>query len=58
VADIFTYFFERGLEVLRSGGRLAYITSGSWVRGNYGAPLRKYLTETAAVESMIDFGEF
>ena len=58
VADIFTYFFERGLQVLRDGGRLAFITSGSWVRGNFGGPLRKYLVENATVESMIDFGEF
>jgi hypothetical protein len=58
VADIFTYFFERGLQVLRDGGRLAYITSGSWVRGNFGGPLRKYLVENATIESMIDFGEF
>jgi len=58
IADIFTYFFERGVDLLRDGGRLAFITSGSWVRANFGAPLRKYLTENAAVESMVDFGEF
>src|SRR6266496_2378036 len=58
VADIFTYFYELGLNLLRPGGRLAYITSGSWVRGNFGAPLRKFLAENAAIESMIDFGEY
>ena len=58
VADIYAYFFERGLEVLRNGGRLAFITSGSWVRGNFGAPLRKYLSQSAALESIVDFGEF
>jgi hypothetical protein len=58
VADIFTYFFERGIELLCDGGRLAFITSGSWVRGNFGAPLRHHLSEHTALESMIDFGEF
>jgi hypothetical protein len=57
-ADIFTYFFERGLQLLRDGGRLALITSGSWVRANFAAPLRKVIAENTAVESMIDFGEF
>ena len=57
-ADIFTYFFERGLQVLRDGGRLAFITSGSWVRANFAAPLRKVIAENTAIESMIDFGEF
>ncbi len=57
-ADIFTYFFERGLHLLRDGGRLAFITSGSWVRANFAAPLRKVIAENTAIESMIDFGEF
>ncbi len=57
-ADIFAYFYELGVELLRDGGRLGFITSGSWVRGNYGGPLRKYLAENAKVDSMIDFGEF
>lgn len=58
VADIFAYFFEQGIEVLRPGGRLAFITSGSWVRGNFGTPLRGFLSSHARVESLVDFGEF
>jgi hypothetical protein len=58
VADIFVYFFEQGVEVLRPGGQLAFITSGSWVRGNFGAPLRKFLSSSVRMESMVDFGEF
>ncbi|MFN0051663.1 MAG: Eco57I restriction-modification methylase domain-containing protein [Planctomycetales bacterium] len=58
VADIFTYFFEVGSNLLRSGGRLGFITSGSWVRGNFGAPLRRFLSSNLGIESMIDFGEF
>ena len=37
---------------------MAFITSGSWVRGNFAGPLRKYLAEDAALESMVDFGEY
>ena len=58
VADIFVYFFEQGIELLRPGGQLAFITSGSWVRGNFGAPLRKFLTDNVRMVSMVDFGEF
>ena len=57
-ADIFTYFFELGLELLRDKGRLGFITSGSWVRGNFGSPLRGYLASESKIESLIDFGEF
>lgn len=48
----------RGRKVLRDGGRLAFITSGSWVRGDFGGPLRKYLVNNATLDSLIDFGEF
>jgi len=58
VADIFVYFFEQGIELLRPGGQLAFITSGSWVRGNFGAPMRKFLSTDARMVSMVDFGEF
>ena len=58
VADIFTYFFEVGANLLRPGGRLGVITSGSWIRGNFGAPLRQFIAKNVAIESMIDFGEY
>ncbi|HQU45986.1 MAG TPA: N-6 DNA methylase, partial [Pirellulales bacterium] len=57
-ADIFVYFFELGLSILREKGRLAFITSGSWVRSGFGEPLRRYLVGNAAIESIVDFGEF
>ena len=57
-ADLFVYFFELGLNLLRPGGRLGVITSGGWVRGAYGEGLRGFLAENAGHEAMIDFGEF
>jgi hypothetical protein len=58
VADIFIYFYELAVELLRDGGRVGFITSGSWVRGNFGGPLRKFLAEQTRIESLIDFGEY
>ena len=57
-ADLFVYFYELGMKLLRSGGRVGYITSGGWVRGAYGEGLRGFLANNAGLESMIDFGEF
>jgi hypothetical protein len=57
-ADIFTYFYELGVELLRAGGRLGFITSGSWVFSNFGGGLRCFLAKNAAIDSMVDFGEF
>ena len=58
IADIYTYFFELGIKRLRPGGRLGFITSGSWVRGNFGSGLRGFLAKNARLESMVDFGEY
>jgi hypothetical protein len=55
-ADLYVYFYHRGCEMLRRGGRLAYIVSNKWLRAGYGEPLRRYLTEQVVVESIVDFG--
>ncbi|MEA3188560.1 MAG: hypothetical protein QOD99_2390 [Chthoniobacter sp.] len=57
-ADIFVYFFEQGIELLRPGGQLAYITSGSWVLATFGALLRKMLATEGRMVSMVDLGEY
>jgi hypothetical protein len=57
-ADLFVYFYELGLQLLRPHGRLGFISSGGWVRGGYGEKLREFLSKNAGLESMIDFGEF
>jgi hypothetical protein len=56
VADLYVYFFERGLDLLRPGGRLSFIVTNKWMKSGYGAPLRRLFAERAWVESVIDFG--
>ena len=55
-ADLFTYFIERGITLLRSGGRFSYIVANKWLRSNYGEPLRRWLKEQGIIQ-LIDFGE-
>ena len=57
MADLFVYFFAQGLRLLRRGGRLAYISSNSWLRANYATPLRHYLRTKTTVETIIDLGD-
>ncbi len=56
VADLFVYFFAQGLRLLHQGGRLAYISSNTWLYANYGASLRQYLRTQATIETIIDLG--
>lgn len=55
-ADIYVYFFERGLQVLRPGGCLSFIVTNKWMKANYGHPLREHLSKHGWVESVVDFG--
>jgi type I restriction-modification system DNA methylase subunit len=56
-ADLFIYFYERGLSLLKPSGRLGYITSNSWLRANYATPLRHALQAGATIEQIIDLGD-
>ena len=44
-ADLYVYFYERGLQLLSPSGIHTFICSNSWLDVNYGAPLQKYLLE-------------
>jgi type I restriction-modification system DNA methylase subunit len=56
-ADLYAYFFERGLELLRPGGRLGFISSSTFFRTGSGEKLRLLLSEESAIEAVIDFGD-
>jgi type I restriction-modification system DNA methylase subunit len=56
VADLYAYFVERGVSLLRVGGMFGYIVANKWLRANYGEPLRRWLKDKGLVE-IIDFGD-
>jgi adenine-specific DNA-methyltransferase len=54
--DIYCLFYERGVELLRPNGILAYITSNKWMRAGYGEKLRDYFTTHTNPLLLIDLG--
>lgn len=42
-ADLYVYFYEKGIKLLKERGILSYITSNKWLRAKYGEKLRDYL---------------
>ncbi|MFY9508733.1 MAG: TaqI-like C-terminal specificity domain-containing protein, partial [Candidatus Methanoculleus thermohydrogenotrophicum] len=56
VADLYTYFIEKGVSLLRPGGVFGYIVANKWLRANYGKPLRRWLKERR-IEEIVDFGD-
>ena len=57
VADLYVYFYERGLQLLKTGGILTYISSNKYLRSGYGKKLRKFLGTNALILQLIDFGD-
>ncbi|HAB19047.1 MAG TPA: TaqI-like C-terminal specificity domain-containing protein [Verrucomicrobiota bacterium] len=56
VADLYTYFMEKGVKLLRDGGLYSIIVSSSFLRATYGEPLRRSLKKHTAVVRIVDFG--
>ncbi|HPN68008.1 MAG TPA: N-6 DNA methylase [Saprospiraceae bacterium] len=43
--DIYCLFYEKGIDLLKKGGTLTYITSNKWLRTDYGKNLRKFFSK-------------
>lgn len=53
-ADIYVYFYALGLQLLRPGGRMAFISSNAFSRSAYGTRLREHVA--ANLDQFIDLG--
>jgi hypothetical protein len=53
--DIYCLFYEKGINLLKQGGHLCYITSNKWMRTSYGEKLRKFFTDYDPV-LLVDLG--
>lgn len=56
VADLYAYFIEKGISLLRENGQFSYIVANKWMRANYGKPLRIWLKDKP-IEEILDFGD-
>jgi hypothetical protein len=56
VADLYAYFLEKGVRLLRDGGLFSVIVSSSFLRATYGGALRRTLRKHAAIVRLVDFG--
>ncbi len=56
MADLYVYFYELGINLLKPGGLLSFIVTNKWMKARYGEPLRRFFAEHAWVESVVDFG--
>lgn len=55
-ADLYVYFYEQGLKLLRPGGRMSYVVTNKWMRARYAEGLRGLFADKAWIEFVADFG--
>lgn len=55
--DLYAYFFEKGVHILKPGGRLGYISSSTFFKTGSGENLRTFLGDGVGIEDVIDFGD-
>ena len=53
LTDLYVYFLLRALPILKLGGKLAVITSDSWLNTGYGVGFKKFLQGRFAIEALI-----
>ncbi len=53
--DIYTLFYEKGIQLLKQGGHLTYITSNKWMRAGYGESTRAFFAQYNPIR-LIDLG--
>lgn len=55
-ADLYVVFYEQGIKLLKSGGRMGYVVTNKWLKAGYAKKLRRMFAEDVWVEFMADFG--
>lgn len=55
-ADLYVYFYEQGLRLLRPGGRLSYVVTNKWLKAGYAEKLRDHFSKEAWLDFVADFG--
>lgn len=56
-ADLYVFFYERSIKLLKPHGAFAFITSNKWYRAKYGEKLRVWMNRHTKIRSIIDFGD-
>tara|TARA_B110000114_G_C15088715_1_gene397440 strand:+ start:65 stop:3169 length:3105 start_codon:yes stop_codon:yes gene_type:complete len=56
--DIYVLFIEKGMDLLKPKGVLAYINPNKYFYADYGKNLRPFVAQNYAIDEILDFNEF
>jgi type I restriction-modification system DNA methylase subunit len=52
--DVYVLFLEQAIKLLKPGGRLGFITSGKFLKADYGKKIQQILHKECTIESIVD----
>lgn len=55
--DLYIYFFEQGIRLLKDEGCLAYITPNRFLSASYGIALREFILKTCEMYLLVDYSD-
>ncbi|MBU2947374.1 Eco57I restriction-modification methylase domain-containing protein [Zobellia uliginosa] len=55
-ADLYVYFFEKGIDILKNNGLFSIIVANKWLKVSYAEELRNWMLKVQ-VNEIIDFGD-
>ncbi|MEO5650412.1 MAG: Eco57I restriction-modification methylase domain-containing protein, partial [Ginsengibacter sp.] len=56
-SDVYVFFYERGINIIKQKGIINYITSGKFFEANYGKPLIDFLINDTEIKAIINFND-
>lgn len=54
VADLYVYFFEKGIKLLKNNGKLGFISSNKFIKARYGSKLREYILNKSNFKNYVN----
>ncbi|WP_218599507.1 N-6 DNA methylase [Polaribacter sp. NJDZ03] len=58
VADLYTYFIEKGINLINVNGLFSFILPNKFLKATYGKNIRKVMKEDANLELLLDFDDY
>ncbi len=56
-ADLYFYFFERGIRLIKNGGRLGFICNSTFLNTKAAVKLRTFILDNSQIENLVNFGD-
>ncbi len=58
IADLYTYFIEKGINLMNDEGLFSFILPNKFLKATYGKNIRKVIKEGANLELLLDFDDY